>query len=48
MQLILDSTESTSREFSAGSQFGFLISGHAGGIWSCRNAITRRRLGRAQ
>ena len=33
MELILDSTESTSREFSAASQFGFVIGGYQGGTW---------------
>ena len=33
MQLILDDTETTSSEFSAPQQFGFMIGGYQGGTW---------------
>ena len=33
MQLILDSTDATSAEFSASQQFGFVIGGYQGGVW---------------
>ena len=33
MQLLLDDNQTTSAEFSAASQFGFVIGGYAGGTW---------------
>ena len=33
MELILNDNQTTSAEFSAASQFGFLLSGHQGGTW---------------
>ena len=33
MELILDSNQLTSAEFSAPSQFGFVIGGYQGGTW---------------
>ena len=33
MALILDSDQTTSAEFSAPSQFGFIIGGYQGGTW---------------
>ena len=34
MILILDDSQTTSAEFSAASQFGFVIGNHQGGVWS--------------
>ena len=34
LTLILDDNQTTSAEFSAASQFGFVIGGHAGGTWT--------------
>ena len=33
MQLILDDNQTTSAEFSASQQFGFILSNHQGGTW---------------
>ena len=33
MQLILDDNQTTSAEFTASQQFGFMIGNHQGGIW---------------
>ena len=33
MELILDDSQTTSHEFSAASQFGFLLGGYQGGTW---------------
>ena len=33
MQLILDDNQTTSAEFSASQQFGFLLGNHQGGTW---------------
>ena len=34
MELLLDATETTSAEFSAPSQFGFVIGDYQGGTWT--------------
>ena len=34
MELILDDNQATSSEFTASQQFGFMIGGYAGGVWT--------------